>query len=127
MNTSIKIEKQDFLDILSDYYTHKNNSEIKIYERTSIIEDDLQEKKVRLWLFYLYEIYGKSITIRKENYLNDVDVEEVLNNYIGGEYKINSFNYLVGITKYLDKEESFFEGIVLNIKKINKSRVLRND
>ena len=127
MEDNVFIKEEDFLDILSNYYTKKFGKETKIYNRLHIINKD-GEEDLKMDLFYVNEQKNTRAYIRIENYLEVEDVKEVLEEYsIENGFELETFNYIGGIRhmEYFNVEDKpFFMGVLI-VKKHELKKELK--
>ncbi len=127
MEDNILIKEEEFLSILSNYYTKKFGKETKIYNRLHIINKDGVED-LKMDLFYVYEQKSTRAYIRLENYLELNDVIEALEDYAHQNgFELETFNYIGGIKhrEYFNVEdEPYFVGALI-VKKHELKKELK--
>lgn len=126
MNTyKLEIKKNDFLNILSNYYTKILGHSCNVKEKHEVDYGRYGDKSAKVELYYeeIIEILGykaiKTTTISKEN------VEDIFNELINDKgLIIDTLLYNSGVRKegdYRDEYEvSYFNGVTITLKEKQK-------
>ncbi len=124
------IIKDEFLNILSEYFTNTLEKEVTVYDNPKVIYTDT-DKLIDLQLYHLYFFDKNRTTIRIETPISDFEVSEVLNEYAHKMgYELDRFQYIGHVRNvgyYTDEDTVVFEGVKLYLNEPNIKMIMRKE